>query len=228
MALITLIPLILSPFIVRFAINWLGRSDYSYFLTNYIKYGRGVAQIALSLPEIFMFILSFHKIFFTKEGRKDYHVYMTYTFNILAFISYLVAYVIKSNELYLRIYHIFYAFHIILVPYFINAFKKTENVYVSIEKLVPATAGAKVNVLQFSSLNLKKNPLMVSNKGVYVKAKTLTRKTNAFYVVKVILYLLYIETFWMQAIYSPIYGVFPYQTIYDMGYSLFSKTDLIF
>lgn len=230
LASITIAFVLLSPLITAMVYRFLENTKYVYFLTNYLQYGRGVAQLVFILPDFFFFFVSIYLIFFTKKGQKNPLVYQSLLFSCFGFISYLITYILKSNELFLRIYHMFYAFPIVLAPHLLRCFreehkwlvlegKKDGRLYAAYDlaSLPLSFIEAKPQELLFLVWKGEKYVIPFSPSEMsYQYRRTLCTgyKRPAYSFCKYVIYLLMCVTLWMQEFYVPIYGVLPYRSIF--------------
>lgn len=227
---------ILSIPLTSIGISFLRNTSYSYFLNSYLDYGAGRIQLFFIIPELICFVLALYKILHLHDDSE----YLAYplVFACGAFFAYFISYFVKSNELFLRVYHIFSWFIILYLPYLLKSFRTVEKkIYIDEDNNSVIYLGHKkrVNVDYYAN---EYNKVVIFNDRVYASDSALTLEQfiytvkqpqkaviflqkDVYNTLKIAFIIIGILMFVVQEIWKPLYDVMPYQT-YD-GISLLDK-----
>lgn len=120
LSLFALLVIALTPVLTPVTRNIITSFRYGYFFGGYTVSGTGLGNLLIVLPSIVLFLYSFYSVLI-KEEKLFFNVLITSAISICIF---LFCFIIKNTELFLRLYHLLYAFDMIYLPLLVESKKK--------------------------------------------------------------------------------------------------------
>lgn len=120
LSLFALLVIALTPALTPVTRNIITSFGYGYFFGGYTVSGTGLGNLLIVLPSIVLFLYSFYSVLI-KEEKLFFNVLITSAISICIF---LFCFIIKNTELFLRLYHLLYAFDMIYLPLLVESKKK--------------------------------------------------------------------------------------------------------
>ena len=213
MAVVLVLAAVLAIPAATFGVSLLKATKYAYFFSVKVDYGAGRIQLFFMIPEIVTALLALYQIFIKKNP--DRRLLIPLVFFVGAMVAYAGAKAVRSNELFLRLYHIVNWFYLLYLPMVISCFEASS--YRSAKsKAVLAGPNHKI---YYHDHRMYVAPASLSERKVvqrirFLETSTLSVPTTASRVLTVGFVLIGLAMFYVQAIWTPLYGAFPYQTIF--------------
>lgn len=188
--------LLLSPVFVNIIKYFISLTKYRYFFEVFQDTGSGLGNILIGLSEFAIFVFSFILIY-KKKLKQAYPIFIVGVASIFITIFCII---IKNTELYLRLYHLLFAFDMIFVPHLFLYFSKN-YVYLGEQ-------GINKNV--FINYSLIQN-----EKRIIIRNRRNLLCNNMCILLFVSLSFSYFVSFFFQEVVNKFFGVIPYQSIFS-------------